>query len=48
MASRIYRKVQQEFPKVSVEIVVDLTPNLQEGYVLGTWTWPFTRANVGF
>ncbi len=24
-------KVQKEFPKVSVEIVVDLTPNLQEG-----------------
>lgn len=25
------KKVQKEFPKVSVEIVVDLTPNLQEG-----------------
>ncbi|MFH4377501.1 LysR family transcriptional regulator MumR, partial [Acinetobacter baumannii] len=28
-------KVQQEFPKVSVEIVVDLTPNLQEGVRTG-------------
>jgi len=28
-------KVQQEFPKVSVEIVVDLTPNLQEGIRTG-------------
>ena len=28
-------KVQKEFPKVSVEIVVDLTPNLQEGVRTG-------------
>ncbi len=28
-------KVQQEFPKISVEIVVDLTPNLQEGVRTG-------------
>ncbi|XZY03007.1 LysR family transcriptional regulator MumR [Acinetobacter baumannii] len=28
-------KVQQEFPKVSVEIVVNLTPNLQEGVRTG-------------
>lgn len=28
-------KIQKEFPKVSVEIVVDLTPNLQEGVRTG-------------
>ncbi|MNY96297.1 HTH-type transcriptional regulator GltR [compost metagenome] len=28
-------KVQKEFPKISVEIVVDLTPNLQEGVRTG-------------
>ena len=40
-------KVQQEFPKVSVEIVVDLT-NLQEGVRTGDLIWPFAWANFGF